>query len=89
MTADHGWFAVKEAKLYTRAEHRPKLYVSAFGPQAARVAGRWGDGIWTLGDPESVPEILEAYRHRPRTRAASRARSSCTPASPGPRTSGR
>ena len=62
VTADHGWFAVKEAKLYTRAEHRPKLYVSAFGPQAAGVAGRWGDGIWTLGDPEAVPEIVEAYR---------------------------
>jgi coenzyme F420-dependent glucose-6-phosphate dehydrogenase len=62
VTADHGWFAVKEAKLYTRAEQRPKLYVSAFGPQAAGVAGRWGDGIWTLGDPEAVPGIVEAYR---------------------------
>ena len=62
VTADHGWFAVKEAKLYTLAEHRPKLYVSAFGPQAARVAGRWGDGIWTLGDADAVPGILDAYR---------------------------
>jgi coenzyme F420-dependent glucose-6-phosphate dehydrogenase len=36
--------------------------VSAFGPQAAAVAGRWGDGLWTLADPEKVPEILDAYR---------------------------
>jgi coenzyme F420-dependent glucose-6-phosphate dehydrogenase len=44
------------------ADRRPPLYVSAFGPQAAGVAGRWGDGLWTLADPESVPEILDAYR---------------------------
>jgi|tagenome__1003787_1003787.scaffolds.fasta_scaffold20890013_2 coenzyme F420-dependent glucose-6-phosphate dehydrogenase len=51
-----------EAKLYTRASSRPKLYVSAFGPKAAGVAARWGDGIWTLGDPERVPKLLDAYR---------------------------
>jgi coenzyme F420-dependent glucose-6-phosphate dehydrogenase len=43
-------------------ERRPPIYVSAFGPQAASVAGRLGDGIWTLADPETVPEILDAYR---------------------------
>ena len=59
---DAGWFRLEKAKLYTRAEERPKLYVSAFGPQAARIAGRFGDGIWTLGDPESAGEVLEAYR---------------------------
>ena len=62
VTVDAGWFRLKEAKLYTRAKARPKLYVSAFGPQAAEVAARHGDGLWTLGDPEQVPEILEAYR---------------------------
>jgi coenzyme F420-dependent glucose-6-phosphate dehydrogenase len=36
--------------------------VSAFGPQAAAVAGRHGDGLWTLPDPESTPEVIEAYR---------------------------
>jgi coenzyme F420-dependent glucose-6-phosphate dehydrogenase len=59
---DRGWYATRDAKLYTRAEGRPKLYVSAFGPKAAGVAARWGDGIWTLGDPEQVPDILDAYR---------------------------
>src|SRR3954452_14775731 len=52
VTMDGSWFELKEAKLYTRARSRPKLYVSAFGPQAARIAGRYGDGLWTMGDPE-------------------------------------
>jgi coenzyme F420-dependent glucose-6-phosphate dehydrogenase len=62
VTADHGWFAVKECKLYTRARSRPKLYVSAFGERSASVAARRSDGVWTLGDPESAPEVVEAYR---------------------------
>jgi coenzyme F420-dependent glucose-6-phosphate dehydrogenase len=36
--------------------------VSAFGPKAAAVAGRQGDGLWTLADPERVPKIIDAYR---------------------------
>jgi len=62
VTVDAGWFRLKEAKLYTRAASRPKLYMSAFGPQAAAIAGKYGDGLWSLGDPEAVPEILDAYR---------------------------
>jgi coenzyme F420-dependent glucose-6-phosphate dehydrogenase len=61
VTMDGGWFRLEEAKLYTRAAARPKLYVSAFGPQAAQIAGRYGDGLWTLGDPESAPEVIDAY----------------------------
>ncbi len=62
VTMDGGWFKLKDAKLWTRARTRPKLYVSAFGPQSAQVAARYGDGLWTLGDPEQAPEIVEAYR---------------------------
>lgn len=62
VTMDAGWFKLKEAKLWTRANTRPKLYVSAFGPQSAQIAGRYGDGLWTLGDPEQAPAIIEAYR---------------------------
>ena len=62
VTMDAGWFRLKEAKLYTRARARPRLYVSAFGPKAARVAARHGDGLWTLGDPDQAPAIIEAYR---------------------------
>jgi coenzyme F420-dependent glucose-6-phosphate dehydrogenase len=62
VTMDGGWFRLKAARLYTRAAGRPRLYVSAFGPQAARIAARHGDGLWTLGDPEQAPEIIAAYR---------------------------
>jgi coenzyme F420-dependent glucose-6-phosphate dehydrogenase len=61
VTMDAGWFKLKEAKLWTRAKTRPKLYVSAFGPQSAQIAGRYGDGLWTLGDAEQAPEVIEAY----------------------------
>ena len=38
------------------------MIVSAFGPKAAAIAGKHGQGLWTLGDPESAPEVIEAYR---------------------------
>jgi coenzyme F420-dependent glucose-6-phosphate dehydrogenase len=55
-------FKTKQAYLHTRPERRPPIYVSAFGPRAAAVAGRWGDGLWTLADPEQVPTVVDAYR---------------------------
>jgi coenzyme F420-dependent glucose-6-phosphate dehydrogenase len=55
-------FSTDGAYLHTRPERRPPIYVSAFGPEAAAVAGRQGDGLWTLADPDSVPEIVDAYR---------------------------
>jgi coenzyme F420-dependent glucose-6-phosphate dehydrogenase len=58
-----GHFPTDGAFIHTLPEdRRPPIYVSAFGPQAAKVAGRLGDGLWTLADPEAVPEILDAYR---------------------------
>lgn len=62
VTMDGGWFSLREAKLYTMARERPRMYVSAFGPKAAEIAGRHGDGLWTLGDPDSAPEVISAYR---------------------------
>jgi coenzyme F420-dependent glucose-6-phosphate dehydrogenase len=62
VTMDGGWFQLEEAKLYTMAASRPKLFVSAFGPAAARIAARHGDGLWTLGNPEHAPRVIEAYR---------------------------
>jgi coenzyme F420-dependent glucose-6-phosphate dehydrogenase len=56
-------FSTDGASLHTLPkERRPPIYVSAFGPRAAKVAGRLGDGLWTLADPEAVPEIIDAYR---------------------------
>ncbi len=63
LTGEGGCFAADGAFIHSLPEdRRPPIYVSAFGPQAAAVAGRQGDGLWTLADPESVPEIIEAYR---------------------------
>jgi coenzyme F420-dependent glucose-6-phosphate dehydrogenase len=56
------YFRTKHALLHTRAERRPPIYVSAFGPRAAGVAARLGDGVWTLGDPETAPQVIDAYR---------------------------
>ena len=40
----------------------PPVYLSAFHEQAAELAGRLCDGVWTLGDPTSAPGVLAAYR---------------------------
>jgi coenzyme F420-dependent glucose-6-phosphate dehydrogenase len=62
LSYDGRHFETDEAILHTRPNRRPPIYVSAFGPKAAGVAARWGDGLWTLADPESAPEIIDAYR---------------------------
>jgi coenzyme F420-dependent glucose-6-phosphate dehydrogenase len=63
LSANGSHFGADGAYIHTLpAGRRSPIYVSAFGPQAAAVAGRLGDGIWTLADPETVPEILDAYR---------------------------
>jgi coenzyme F420-dependent glucose-6-phosphate dehydrogenase len=56
------FFRTEGAYLHTRGERRPPVYVSAFGPDAAAVAARHGDGLWTLADPESAPDLIDAYR---------------------------
>jgi coenzyme F420-dependent glucose-6-phosphate dehydrogenase len=62
LTYDGRHFETDEAILHTRPNRRPPIYVSAFGPEAAGVAARWGDGLWTLADPESAPDLIDAYR---------------------------
>lgn len=55
-------WSTKQAILHTRPARRPPIYVSAFGPRAAGVAARLADGVWTLGDPDLAPDIIDAYR---------------------------
>ena len=62
LTYDGRHFETDEAILHTRPNRRPPIYVSAFGPKAASVAARWADGVWTLADPESAPDVIDAYR---------------------------
>src|ERR671923_998151 len=62
LTYDGRHFETDEAILHTRPNRRPPIYVSAFGPRAAGVAARWGDGLWPLADPESAPDVIDAYK---------------------------
>jgi coenzyme F420-dependent glucose-6-phosphate dehydrogenase len=62
ITSDGRFYRCKDLKLHTLAHRRPPIWISAFGPQAAEVAARWGDGLWTLPDPESTPDLIEGYR---------------------------
>ncbi|MFD4630633.1 LLM class F420-dependent oxidoreductase [Streptomyces sp. NPDC058284] len=41
-------YTVENARLYTRPEQPPPIYVSGFGPRAAALAGRIGDGFVTM-----------------------------------------
>jgi coenzyme F420-dependent glucose-6-phosphate dehydrogenase len=56
------FFPTDGAYLHTQPDRRPPIYVSAFGPRAAAVAARHADGLWTLGDPETAPDVIDAYR---------------------------
>jgi coenzyme F420-dependent glucose-6-phosphate dehydrogenase len=56
------FFRTKGAYLHTRPTRRPPVYVSAFGPDAASVAARYGDGLWTLADPERASGLIDVYR---------------------------
>ncbi len=56
----HGqYFTVENARLYDVPEAPVPLVVSAFGEQAADLAGRTGEGIWMTSPRD---EVLEAYR---------------------------
>jgi G6PDH family F420-dependent oxidoreductase len=48
-------YDVENARIYTLPETPPDVYVSAFGPRAARVAARIGDGFCTvMPDAENI-----------------------------------
>jgi alkanesulfonate monooxygenase SsuD/methylene tetrahydromethanopterin reductase-like flavin-dependent oxidoreductase (luciferase family) len=55
-------FTTDSARLYLRTKRRPPVYLSAFGPEAAEIAGRLADGIWTLADPQKAPSVIASYR---------------------------
>lgn len=52
-------YTVENAKLFTLPEEPPPVYVSAYGPKAATLAGEIADGFFTVGPQE---EALERYR---------------------------
>ena len=55
-------YRTRDARLYSLPERRPPIYMSAFGEQAAEIAGRQADGVWTLADPRQAPGVIAGYR---------------------------
>lgn len=57
------YYQTRKAKLYTRAETSPPIFISALVPRSARFAGRYGDGLITVGgeSPETYKEILKNF----------------------------
>ncbi|HET8528811.1 MAG TPA: TIGR03557 family F420-dependent LLM class oxidoreductase [Gaiellaceae bacterium] len=60
---DGRFFRAKRAVLYSRPERRVPVILSAFHEGAAELAGRLADGLWTLGDPQTAPKVIGAYKH--------------------------
>jgi len=52
-------YTVENAKLFTLPEEPPPIYVSAYGPKAATLAGEIGDGFYTVG-PQN--EALQQFQ---------------------------
>ncbi|MFJ6216065.1 LLM class F420-dependent oxidoreductase [Streptomyces sp. NPDC092296] len=52
-------YTVQNARLYTLPEEQLPIYISGFGPQAAALAGRIGDGFVTMA-PDV--ELVERFR---------------------------
>jgi G6PDH family F420-dependent oxidoreductase len=61
------YYEVQNARIYTLPQHPPPVYISGFGPKAASLAGRIGDGfICTKPDAELVQTFRDAGgRDRP------------------------
>ena len=56
---DGQYYCVEDARIYDPPDRPVPIIVSAFGPQAAEVAARHGDGLWTSG---SASEALDHWR---------------------------
>jgi coenzyme F420-dependent glucose-6-phosphate dehydrogenase len=53
-------YTVENARIFDLPPEPPPIVVSAFGPLAARVAARSGDGLWVVGPGDD--ETLETWR---------------------------
>jgi coenzyme F420-dependent glucose-6-phosphate dehydrogenase len=62
VTRQGRYFRAEKARLYDLPPRRVPVYMSAFGPEAAAIAGRLADGVWTLAHPVKAPKVIAAYR---------------------------
>lgn len=53
------YYTVEDARIFDVPDPLPPLLVSAFGENAARLAARAGDGLWTTGFGE---DVVKTYR---------------------------
>ena len=62
MSSYHGdYYEVQDARIYTLPGQPVPIYVSAFGPQAAELAGRIGDGLCTtMPDADLIKVFRDA-----------------------------
>jgi G6PDH family F420-dependent oxidoreductase len=62
LRSHHGrHYTVENARLYTLPEQPPPIIVSAFGPKAAALAARVGDGLWGTSPSE---ELVREFRQQ-------------------------
>jgi G6PDH family F420-dependent oxidoreductase len=64
-------YTVEHARIYTRPEQPPPVFVSGFGPKSIDLAARIGDGyINTAPEPDAVGSFREAGNGKPTVGAA-------------------
>jgi coenzyme F420-dependent glucose-6-phosphate dehydrogenase len=58
-----GYYHTRQAKLYTRPREPIPLYISTMVPNSAGFAGKYGDGLITVGgeEPETYRKIFENF----------------------------
>jgi coenzyme F420-dependent glucose-6-phosphate dehydrogenase len=56
-------YQTRQAKLYTRPDEPIPIYISTMVPNSARFAGKYGDGLITVGgeEPETYREIFRNF----------------------------
>lgn len=58
-----GHVQVHEARLWSVPDATPRLVAAAIGPETARRAAEWADGLITAArDAESLRQVIDAYR---------------------------
>jgi coenzyme F420-dependent glucose-6-phosphate dehydrogenase len=62
VTYEGRFFRAERARLYDLPPRQIPVYMSAFGPRAAAIAGRLADGVWTLAHPRKAPVVIASYR---------------------------
>jgi coenzyme F420-dependent glucose-6-phosphate dehydrogenase len=58
------YYQTRQAKLYTRPKQSIPLYISSMVPNSAGFAGKYGDGLITVGgeDPDTYEKIFDNFK---------------------------